>query len=222
MDAASGKRAIRVGLLNFEPLRVAGFLEVLSAGGSFEVSAAHLPEVLRVPAFDLLIITLRELELTCGLVSGLRSRHPRLRAMVMGPAISEESVIALITAGAKGWLQDTASPDQIRQAVHVVLQGSIWAPRSTLSQLVDRALQGAGQTAPAIHSRRAHFTGREQDVLRQLVLARSNREIAQALSIREQTVKSYIARMMRKVGVDNRIALSIQAADLTARSGDES
>jgi DNA-binding NarL/FixJ family response regulator len=56
------------------------------------------------------------------------------------------------------------------------------------------------------------FTEREEEVLQQLVLARSNREIAQALSIREQTVKSYVARLMRKVGVGNRIALSVQAA----------
>jgi DNA-binding NarL/FixJ family response regulator len=50
-------------------------------------------------------------------------------------------------------------------------------------------------------------------VLQQLVLARSNREIARALSIQEQTVKSYVARLMRKMGVENRIALSMQAAE---------
>lgn len=69
--------------------------------------------------------------------------------------------------------------------------------------------------------RRMHFTDREQDVLNQLVLARSNREIARALSLREQTVKSYIARMMRKVGVDNRIALSLQAAEVNRSNGEE-
>jgi len=119
-------------------------------------------------------------------------------------------VIALISAGAKGWIEETSAPEQILQALHVVFRGSIWAPRRVLSELVDRAL---GRKPIPVEARRAHFTDRERDVLNQLVLARSNREIAQALSLREQTVKSYIARMMRKVGVDNRIALSMQATD---------
>ncbi|MGA9983814.1 MAG: LuxR C-terminal-related transcriptional regulator, partial [Acidobacteriaceae bacterium] len=87
--------------------------------------------------------------------------------------------------------------------------GSIWAPRQVLATFVDRALDTSA-TRRRRHNPR--FTEREEEVLQQLVLARSNREIAQALSIREQTVKSYVARLMRKVGVGNRIALSVQAA----------
>lgn len=221
MDAGSAKRAIRVGLLNFEPIRVTGLCEVLAAGGGFQGRAVDLQDVLRAPDFDLLLVALREFTLTCELVASLRARHSRLRTVVMSPAMPEESVIALIAAGAKGWLDDTAAPEMILQALHVVLRGYIWAPRSTLSLLVDRALQYGGQ-APGMRNVRAHFTDREQDVLRQLVLARSNREIAQALSIREQTVKSYIARMMRKTGVGNRIALSMQAAHIEGVSSDES
>lgn len=218
MEAGPGKRGIRVGLLNFEPLRVTGFREVLAAGG-FQASPAHLPDILRTADFDLLLIALRELEITCELVSSLRARYPNVRCLVMGPAMNEESVIALIAAGAKGWLEDAAPPAVILQALSVVLRGSIWAPRSTLSLLVDRALQTSG---PSVFcGRHAHFTDREQDVLRQLILARSNREIAQALSIREQTVKAYIARMMRKAGVGNRIALSILASEINGDAADE-
>lgn len=57
-----------------------------------------------------------------------------------------------------------------------------------------------------------NFTERERAVLKLLVAARSNREIAVELGIEERTVKSYVARLMRKVGVENRIALSIHAA----------
>jgi DNA-binding NarL/FixJ family response regulator len=78
-----------------------------------------------------------------------------------------------------------------------------------LSTFVDRALDTSSTQR---RRRNLRFTEREEEVLQQLVLARSNREIAQALSIREQTVKSYVARLMRKVGVGNRIALSVQAA----------
>ncbi len=61
------------------------------------------------------------------------------------------------------------------------------------------------------HRRTCHLTIRERDVLELLVAAQSNREIARALGIEERTVKAHIAKLMRKVGVDNRIALSVFA-----------
>lgn len=219
MDDSATKRTIRVGLFNFEPLRVAGMGEIFAAHGGFEISAVQLQGLLHDPELDLLLIALRDVPLTCELLSSLKARQPRVRAVVMGAPLGDESVIALIAAGAKGWLEETSTPEQILQALQIVLRGSIWAPRRVLSRLVDRALGGKPISADA---RRAHFTDRERDVLNQLVMARSNREIAAALSLREQTVKSYIARMMRKVGVDNRIALSMQATDRHRTPGEES
>ena len=133
-----------------------------------------------------------------------------MKAIVMASEGDDEAIMSAISAGAKGWLEETASPDQVLQAVDIVLSGSIWAPRRVLSRLVDRALGAAG--AP-LRAQVPRFTEREEEVLQQLVLARSNREIARALSIQEQTVKSYVARLMRKMGVENRIALSMQAAE---------
>jgi DNA-binding NarL/FixJ family response regulator len=218
MDESRTRRPIRVGLLNFEPLRVAGFSEILASSGHFEAVATQLSVLLHQPEFDLLLVALHDVPLTCDLLSSLQSCQPRLRAVVVGAPLDDESVIALIAVGAKGWLEDSATPEQIVQALQVVFRGSIWAPRRVLSRLVDRALAGE-PVAPEVRS--AHFTGRERDILNQLVMARSNREIAQALSLREQTVKSYLARMMRKAGVGNRIALSLRAAE-TERAREQS
>jgi DNA-binding NarL/FixJ family response regulator len=88
-----------------------------------------------------------------------------------------------------------------------VNQGSIWAPRRVLSIFVDRATRPSRSAAPAA----AQFTARETEVLKLLVAARSNREIARTLGIEERTVKAHVAKLMRKVGVENRIALSIYA-----------
>jgi DNA-binding NarL/FixJ family response regulator len=120
----------------------------------------------------------------------------------------DESVIAAILAGAKGYLQDTAAPEEVARAIELVASGSIWAPRRALSLLVDRMVDG-GTISPRSAPQ---FTHRELEVLQLLVSARSNREIAEALGIEVRTVKSYVGRMMRKVGVGNRIALSIHAA----------
>ncbi|HTV13909.1 MAG TPA: response regulator transcription factor [Acidobacteriaceae bacterium] len=200
---------IRIGLLEFEPLRVAGLREILVRRGDFEVSSPDLVTAFRKPDFDLIVFLARRKAESYVLLGRLRTRHPDMKAIVMSPDTDDESIMSAITAGAKGWLEETATPEQIVQAVDIVMSGSIWAPRRVLSKIVDRALGKAG--AP-LRSPCPRFTEREEEVLQQLVQARSNREIADALSIQEQTVKSYVARLMRKVGVDNRIALSMQVA----------
>jgi DNA-binding NarL/FixJ family response regulator len=81
----------------------------------------------------------------------------------------------------------------------------VWAPRKVLARLLDRSEQersGTRAVTPA-------FTARERDVLGLLHAGRSNREIATALDIDESTVKAHIGRLMRKVGVTNRIALTV-------------
>lgn len=208
MEDDGATRQSRIGLLNFEPIRIAGFREILERG-NYAVAAGQLPSLVKDVKIDLAMVALRDRELTRDLVVTLKGWRPELRIVVMSPRSDDETILAMISSGVRGWLDDAATPAQVLQAVEVVLHGSVWAPRRVLSMLLNRVLEGE-RPAPRP---RARFTEREQDVLRQLVLARSNREIAQALSIREQTVKSYIARMMRKVGVDNRIALSLRVAD---------
>src|SRR5580658_5991203 len=201
---------VRIGLLDFEPLRVTGLIEILAARSNFSVVSTDLSSAFRKPDFDLILLLARRHTESFILLGRLKVRYPRIKAIVMSTDSDDEAVVNAISAGAKGWLEETASPDQVLQAIDVVLSGSIWAPRKVLSKLVDRAL---GNAPLPLRKRFPRFTEREAEVLQQLVLARSNREIAQALSIREQTVKSYVARLMRKVGVDNRIALSMEAAE---------
>ena len=200
---------VRVGLLDFEPLRIAGLREIFAEQPDFQVVATDWAMALKEPSFDLAVVVLRDQAFSLALLARLRSRHPGLKVLVIGPNSEPEKILEAISAGAKGWLEDTASPEQVMQAAYAILGGSIWAPRKVLSAFVDRAIEGASSRRRRQNPR---FTEREEEVLQQLVLARSNREIAQALSIREQTVKSYVARLMRKVGVGNRIALSVQAA----------
>lgn len=200
---------IRIGLVDFEPLRVAGLREIFASRPDLEVVATDWAGAFRNPDFQLIVFVLRDLSFSLALLARLRARHAGLKVIVMSASSDEERVVAAISAGARGWLDEAASPDEVMRAAEVVLGGTIWAPRRVLSAVVERAVEGA-----ALRPRRTHpqFTEREEAVLQQLVLARSNREIAEALSIREQTVKSYVARLMRKVGVGNRIALSVHAA----------
>ena len=202
-------RKLKIGLLDFEPLRIAGLRVIFAEQPDFQVVATDWATAFRDSAIDLVVVVLRDQAFSLALLARLRSRHPGLKVLAIGAGSEPEKILDAITAGAKGWLEETANPEQVMQAAYAILEGSIWAPRRVLSTFVDRALEGSAARRKRSNPR---FTEREEEVLQQLVLARSNREIAQALSIREQTVKSYVARLMRKVGVGNRIALSVQAA----------
>jgi DNA-binding NarL/FixJ family response regulator len=208
---------LRVGLFAVEPIRRAGLRSILEEIRGIELIDSGLEALLGAESLDIAVISLMVSSEIPTTIERLRAATPMVRIIVMSEGGDDESVISAIMAGAKGYLQDTAEPEEVARAVELVASGSIWAPRKALSMLVDRMLDGgtlSPRTAP-------QFTHRELEVLQLLVSARSNREIAEALGIEVRTVKSYVGRMMRKVGVGNRIALSIHAAKHALGGGPE-
>lgn len=199
---------LRVALLESEPVRVQGFISLFQDHPRIEFVVFDLPRLLADHDFTLALVGLHGDQLTPALLGTIRGLRPDLRLVVMGPDSDDEAILAAIGAGAKAYLEASATRKQVEQAIEIVSQGSIWAPRRVLSLFVDRV------TRPATHPPQPsaiHFTAREREVLKLLVAARSNREIAMNLGIGERTVKAHIAKLMRKVGVENRIALSIHA-----------
>ena len=200
---------LHIGLIDFEPLRVAGFESVFDNDPSVEVIATDASGALGDKNLQMVLLGLHNPTDCFELLARLKGARPKLKLIVMGSESDDETIISAIGAGAKGYLEETATPEQVRMCIDVVQSGSIWAPRRVLSSFVDRMLHASEK--PVLRHN-YNFTERERAVLKQLVAARSNREIAEALGIEERTVKAYVARLMRKVGVENRIALSIHAA----------
>jgi DNA-binding NarL/FixJ family response regulator len=138
------------------------------------------------------------------LISTFRQVRPTLRLIVLGNETSPEYIERVIGAGAKGYLALTSTEAEIRMAIDMVRDGSVWAPRRVLSRLLDRQRNSARSPAGP-----PKFTPRELQVLDLLRAGQPNRAIAIALGIDEGTVKAHIGRLMRKVGVNNRIALTV-------------
>jgi DNA-binding NarL/FixJ family response regulator len=203
------KNPLRIGLLDFEPLRVAGFESVFGEVPGVEAVTTKIADAMVDSTLDMVLVGLQNPLDSFETLAKLKAQRPNLKLIVMGSEANEETIISAIAAGAKGYLEETVTPEQVTQCIEVVESGSIWAPRKVLSKFVDRMLHA---TERRVLRHNFNFTEREQEVLRLLVAARSNREIALSLGIEERTVKAYVARLMRKVGVQNRIALSIHAA----------
>jgi DNA-binding NarL/FixJ family response regulator len=146
---------------------------------------------------------------TCyDIMASLKAIRPDLRIIVTGSGMDDESVLKALVAGAKGYVDEAASAAEFIQALRIVHQGSVWASRRVLSTFIERVSASPGRIFPA---GRITFTDREKEVLEMLVAGRSNKEIGSPLGIEERTVKAHIAKLMHKVGVQNRIALSVHA-----------
>jgi DNA-binding NarL/FixJ family response regulator len=155
-----------------------------------------------------LILDMRNESFWHELILMVRRTRPEIRLIVLGAGGRDEMVLRSILEGARAYLDQSAGPLEIRQAVDGVVQGEIWAPRRLLSAAIDHLL---AQPAASASAGPPELSRRERQVLELIMKAYSNREIAQELAIEERTVKSYVASLMRKSGVDNRVALSVHA-----------
>jgi DNA-binding NarL/FixJ family response regulator len=213
MSVIHSSTPIQVGVVASEPMRLEGLISIfdsnLKVGDRLLVPImGTLEEHLNNEAIEFLVIDWSSTSKRLGILEGMRRKRPGLRMVVIGPDNSDEVMMETIIAGARAYLDLGAGPRMVREALEVVIAGSIWAPRKLLSKLIDRLLSGeeSGVTNP-----RPHLTTREDQVLQLLLLARSNREIALELGIEERTVKAHVGKLMRKVGAENRIELSMRA-----------
>ncbi len=210
--------AIRVYVLGCDPLRAAGLEAIFQDNSGIDIVVEHPSAQVNSgwldPTINLIIVGTQLGTGTLKLIDSIRLTRPDLNILVMSPAAGDEAVLSVLKLGAKGFLHEAANAAQCEEAIRAVATGSIWAPRRLQAELIDRLL-ASRDTRPTPAN--VSFTGREQQVMNLLMDGRSNREIAQSLKIEERTVKSYVTRLLRKMGVTNRIALSMLAVSAKSR-----
>jgi len=193
----------RVGVITGDPLRLEGLKAICEDALETEIVPISVEAGLSGRELALVLIDGETTPQLFEVIATLRQAQPAAKLIVLGNSTSPEYVERIIGAGAKGYLTLGAPEAEVRMAVQIVQDGSIWAPRKVLARLLDRRNDRSSPAGKPV------FTARERDVLGLLHAGRSNREIAKALNIDESTVKAHIGRLMRKVGVSNRIALTM-------------
>jgi len=202
------KPKIHIAVVESDPLRFVGFRTLFDTESDLELSAATLADLQSKTNVDLVLLGNRSAQNLFDVMASLKASRPDLRIIVVGSGADDETILKAIAAGAKGYVDEAAAPSDFVMAIRIVHQGSVWAPRRVLSMFIERVSASPGRIFPA---GRVTFTDREKEVLELLVVGRSNKEIGAALGIEERTVKAHVAKLMRKVGVQNRIALSVHA-----------
>jgi DNA-binding NarL/FixJ family response regulator len=197
---------ISIGLLERDPLRQVGMHSILDRIPEFRVMDMTATEMAANPDVDVMILGDHSPQFL-DTMTQLRAARPGVRVVVTGMAMDDEAVLNAIVYGAKGCVDESSATASFAQAIKAVHGGSVWAPRRVMSMLIERS-------SDLLRHRpigSVHLTSRQKQVLNMLVEGRSNKEIAVLMGIEVRTVKAHIASLLRKMGVRNRIALSIQA-----------
>ncbi|MGI8678099.1 MAG: LuxR C-terminal-related transcriptional regulator [Jatrophihabitans sp.] len=136
---------------------------------------------------------------------------PGTRFLALSVSDAAEDVIAIIRAGARGYVTKTISADELADAVARVADGDVvFSPR--LAGFVLDAFRDA-PLAPSVDPDIDHLTPREREVLRLLARGYAYKEIAAELFISIKTVETHASNVLRKLQLSNRYQLTRWAAD---------
>jgi two-component system, NarL family, response regulator len=129
-------------------------------------------------------------------IQALIARDPGARVLVLTTYDNEEDIFQALEAGARGYLLKDTTKEELIAAVRQVHLGERYLPQNIASRLADRLI-------------RPNLTPREMDVLRLVSRGRTNKEMASAMFISEETVKSHMKSLFLKLGAEA-VSVSMQ------------
>ncbi|MEV0678450.1 response regulator transcription factor [Actinosynnema sp. NPDC050436] len=142
----------------------------------------------------------------------VRTALPDVVFLALSVSDAAEDVIAVIRAGARGYVTKTISSQELVRAVVRVSDGdAVFSPR--LAGFVLDAFADRPGAAPISDPELDLLTPRERDVLRLLARGYAYKEIASELFISVKTVETHVSSVLRKTQLSNRYELSRWASD---------
>jgi DNA-binding NarL/FixJ family response regulator len=209
---------VRVALVDDEPLIRSGLAAVIGTEPDLEVvgQAGDGSEVLDLVGRTAPHVVLMDVRMPG--VDGIAATRALVRAgsaarvLVLTTFANDDHVVDALAAGADGFLLKRASPEEVLHGIRTVARGESLLFPDAVRELARRHVRPAG---PAGVPELARLTAREGEVLRLMADGLSNAEIAAALVLGVETVRSHVASVLAKTGARDRT----QAVVLAYRSG---
>lgn len=175
-----------------DDLQVLGEAETGEA--ALPIYETHQPDIVLM---DLQLPGISGIEATQQLLTA----HPQARVLIFSTFARDEEILRALRAGALGYLQKSASRDELIQAIRTVASGQQSLPPDIAHRLSERHNQ-------------ADITPRELEILTLITGGNANKEIAAILGIAEDTVKQHVSRILQKLKVSDRAQATAEAIRL--------
>jgi DNA-binding NarL/FixJ family response regulator len=204
----------RIVVVEDHPIFRNGLIQCLDAEPDFRVvgrwatGAIDAEELARLEP-DLVLMDV-ELPERSGIdaARALRAVLPELRVVVLTAFANPDLVFEAARAGAVGYLLKHTPPAELVATLRRILQGELVLTPSLASRFL-REFQ-AGESA-ARRPKLPPLSTREEEVLRLLATGETNRQIAKRLFVAEETIKSHVAAIFRKLEVSDRTRAAVLA-----------
>jgi two-component system response regulator DevR len=135
----------------------------------------------------------------------IRRAMPELKIVMIGMEVDKGTFLRTIREGVVGYVLKEASAFEVVAAIRSVANGEAICPPTLCMTLFKYVSSQWAQVPNVLIKRDLALTRREQQLLQMLGLGLTNKEIASQLFLSEQTVKNHVHRILRKVGVSDRI-----------------
>jgi DNA-binding NarL/FixJ family response regulator len=133
------------------------------------------------------------------------AQNPDAHILILTSFGEDENLIEALNAGALGCLLKDSQPDDLLHAIRTVHRGHMSIPQTLAVKLINQPRQAATIESP--------LTDREQEIAALVTQGLSNKDIAQALSVSANTIRSHISNILRKLKLANRTQLAIYFKD---------
>ena len=150
-----------------------------------------------------------------AVVQAIKPEHPEVRFLALSASDAPEDVIAVIRAGARGYVTKTISTADLADAVRRVAAGDAVFSHRLAGFVLDAfaATPEPGEVKPSFDPELDQLTGREREVLRLIAQGYTYKEIARELYISVKTVESHVSSVLRKLQLSTRHQLTRWAAE---------
>lgn len=129
----------------------------------------------------------------CEQIAKIREKHPTTQIVIYSAFSTDEEVYQVFSAGARGYvLKGESAREDLLACIRAVSTGETWIHPFAASRLAER------MTTP-------NLTPREIEILRLLVVGKSNKEIGSSLDVTEGTVKVHVNHILAKLGATGRV-----------------
>jgi len=194
---------VRAGIRQF--LELNSDFQIIAEAGDGEAAkqliAEHLPDV---AVLDIQMPKASGIDVT----RWMRAHHPGIGILVLTAFDDDPYVLAVLQAGANGYVLKTATPDEIAQAVRDVHAG-----KSVLNEVIAQKLI-AQITSQADETRAEPLTDRELEVLSLAAKGYTNKAIGAYLGISDRTVQGHLAHIFDKLHASSRTEAVMRAVSM--------